>query len=58
MISETKDVTEGQLSTPTVYKSVMDALTTGTVSGIDLMINIVAMIIVLVAMVSVINMAL
>lgn len=58
MISETKDVTEGQLSTPTVYKSVMDALTTGTVSGIDLMINIVAMIIVLVAMVSLINMAL
>lgn len=58
MIPETKDVTEGQLSTPTVYKSVMDAVTTGTVSGIDLMINIVAMIIVLVAMVSLINMAL
>lgn len=58
MIPETKDVTEWQLSTPTVYKSVMDAVTTGTVSGIDLMINIVAMIIVLVAMVSLINMAL
>ncbi|HBT89083.1 nucleoside transporter C-terminal domain-containing protein [Desulfobacter sp.] len=58
MISETKDVTEGQLSTPTVYKSVMDALTTGTVSRIDLMINIVVMIIVFVAMVSLINMAL
>ena len=58
MIPETKDVTEGQLSTPRVYKSVMDAVTTGTVSGIDLMINIVAMIIVLVAMVSLINMAL
>ena len=58
MIPETKDVTEGRLSTPTVYKSVMDAVTKGTVSGIDLMINIVAMIIVLVAMVSLINMIL
>jgi CNT family concentrative nucleoside transporter len=56
MIPETKDVTEGKLSTPTVYKSVMDAITKGTVSGIDLMINIVAMIIVLVAMVSLVNM--
>jgi len=58
MIPETKDVTEGGLSTPTVYKSAMDAITKGTVSGIDLLINIVAMIIVLVAMVSLINMAL
>ena len=54
MIPETQDVTEGHLSAPTVYKSVMDAVTKGTVSGIDLMINIVAMIIVLVAMVSLI----
>ncbi len=58
MIPETKDVTEGHLFTPTVYKSAMDAVTKGTVSGIDLIINIVAMIIVLVAMVSLINMAL
>nr|WP_321396049.1 nucleoside transporter C-terminal domain-containing protein [uncultured Desulfobacter sp.] len=56
MIPETKDVTEGKLSTPTVYKSVMDAVTKGTVSGIELLINIVAMIIVLVAMVSLVNM--
>ena len=58
MIPETKDVTEGRLSTPTVYKSVMDAVTKGTVSGIDLLINIVAMIIVLVAMVSLVNITL
>lgn len=58
MIPETNDVTEGHLSAPTVYKSVMDAVTKGTVSGIDLMINIVAMIIVLVALVSLINMTL
>ncbi len=58
MIPETCDVTEGGLSTPQAYTSVMDAITKGTVSGIDLLINIVAMIIVLVAMVSLINMGL
>ena len=58
MIPETKNVTEGSLSTPNIYKSVMDAVTKGTASGIDLMINIVAMMIVLVAMVSLINMIL
>lgn len=58
MIPETQDVTQGGLSTGQEYKSSMDAITKGTVSGIDLLINIVAMIIVLVALVSLVNMIL
>ncbi|WP_028580378.1 NupC/NupG family nucleoside CNT transporter [Desulfogranum japonicum] len=58
MLPETQNVTEGKLSLNLEYKSSMDAITKGTVSGIELLLSIVAMIIVLVALVSLLNMIL
>ncbi|MEI8036423.1 MAG: nucleoside transporter C-terminal domain-containing protein, partial [Betaproteobacteria bacterium] len=47
--------TEGHLSFESESKSAMDAVTRGTLEGMSLLINIVAMLIVLVALVSVVN---
>ncbi|MBU1171098.1 MAG: nucleoside:proton symporter [Proteobacteria bacterium] len=58
MIPETSDITAGEFSKENQYKSSMDAVTKGTIQGIELLINIIAMIIVLVALVSLTNMAL
>ena len=55
MIPETEPVTDGSIKTDQVYSSSMDAVTKGTVQGVELLINIVAMIIVLVAFVSIFN---
>jgi len=58
MVPETGEITLGDFVTEKPYKSVMDAVTRGTIQGVDLLINIIAMIIVLVALVSIVNMAL
>jgi concentrative nucleoside transporter, CNT family len=58
MIPETGEITEGDLTAPEAAAGPMDAVTKGTVQGVELLINIVAMLIVLVAMVSLVNLAL
>jgi CNT family concentrative nucleoside transporter len=49
------DVTEGQLATDQVDRSAMDAITRGTLDGLRLLANIVAMLVVLVALVHLLN---
>ncbi len=51
MIPETEDVTSGEVMAPIKVNSSMDAVTKGTVQGVELLINVVAMLIVLVALV-------
>ncbi|MCF8091757.1 MAG: nucleoside:proton symporter [Desulfotignum sp.] len=51
MIPETKTVTSGELTSPDPATSAMDAVTRGTIQGVELLINIIAMLIVLVALV-------
>jgi len=51
MIPETASVTSGEIKAPEEASSSMDAITKGTVLGVQLLINIVAMLIVLVALV-------
>ncbi len=55
MIPETEPVTAGRLTPPQEAKSSMDAITIGTVEGVSLLINIVAMLIVLIALVYMVN---
>jgi CNT family concentrative nucleoside transporter len=55
MVPETQDATEGELSAPSPTHSSMDAITQGTLSGVGLLLNVVAMLIVLVALVSLLN---
>ncbi|MCK5618776.1 MAG: nucleoside:proton symporter [Candidatus Krumholzibacteria bacterium] len=55
MVPETGEVTSGKLTPVSEYRSSMDAITKGTMSGIQLLLSIVAMIIVLVAFVHLIN---
>ena len=55
MVPETGEVTSGKLTAVSEYRSSMDAITKGTMSGIQLLLSIVAMIIVLVAFVHLIN---
>jgi CNT family concentrative nucleoside transporter len=57
MVPETEPLTPGQLSAPEPAQSTMDALTKGTLQGVSLLINIVAMLIVLVACVHLVNLA-
>ncbi len=47
--------TEGGLEHPSTYSSAVDAITKGTGEGIGLLLNIVAMLVVLVALVSLVN---
>ncbi len=55
MIPETKPLTPGELAAPEAFSGAMDAITKGTLQGVTLLINIIAMLIVLVAMVHLIN---
>lgn len=58
MVPETGELTSGRLTPPGDYRSAMDAITKGTMTGIELLLSIVAMIIVLVAFVHLINLLL
>ncbi len=55
LIPGTGSVTSGKLVPPQTATSTMDAITKGTMEGIHLLINIIAMLIVLVALVSLAN---
>jgi len=55
MVPETGEVTSGRIAPPDEYRSAMDAITKGTMAGIQLLLSIVAMIIVLVAFVHLVN---
>jgi CNT family concentrative nucleoside transporter len=55
MIPETAPLTSGQLTLTDPPSGAMDAVTRGTTQGLELMLNIIAMIIVLVALVHLIN---
>ena len=55
MIPETGTVSGGKIVLPDQSKSSMDAVTKGTLEGVNLLINIVAMIVVLVALVHLLN---
>lgn len=58
MVPETSDPTGGGLPDDPPYSGAMDAVTQGTVQGVGLLINVVAMIIVLVALISLTNLLL
>jgi CNT family concentrative nucleoside transporter len=58
MVPETGEPTSGELTAPGGYASSMDAITKGTIQGIELLLNIIAMLIVLVALVYLINLML
>jgi concentrative nucleoside transporter, CNT family len=58
MIPQTGEATPGELAATDAASSAMDAVTHGTVQGIKLLINIVGMLIVLVALVSLANLVL
>ena len=58
MIPETKAISGGDIVLPDRAGSSMDAVTKGTLEGINLLINIVAMLVVLVALVHLLNMIL
>ena len=55
MIPETNALTDGELTPPQQASSTMDALTRGTTDGVQLLVNIIAMLIVLVAVISLVN---
>jgi CNT family concentrative nucleoside transporter len=55
MIPEISEITSGKLVYPEKVSSSMDAITKGTVQGVELLINVIAMLIVLVALVHLIN---
>jgi len=58
MVPETGELTSGKITAPDEYRSPMDAITKGTMRGVELLLSIVAMIIVLVAFVYLINLIL
>ena len=58
MVPETGELTSGELTVPEKASSSMDAVTKGTLQGVELLINIIAMLIVLVALVYLINLIL
>ncbi|MBW2604752.1 MAG: nucleoside:proton symporter [Deltaproteobacteria bacterium] len=58
MIPETGERTSGELTAPEPAISAMDAVTKGTIQGVQLLINIIAMLIVLVALVHLLNLML
>ncbi|MFH1153485.1 MAG: nucleoside transporter C-terminal domain-containing protein [Pseudomonadota bacterium] len=55
MIPETGTVTSGRLSEPEPSTGAMDAVTRGTVQGVQLLINILAMLVVLIALVHILD---
>jgi concentrative nucleoside transporter, CNT family len=58
MVPQTGKPTAGELKPPQSASSAMDALSKGTLQGVELLINIMAMLVVLVAVVHLINLAL
>lgn len=58
MVPETASPTPGNIEIPNTASSAMDAITQGTMSGVQLLINIVAMLVVLVALVHLANLIL
>jgi len=58
MVPETGSPTPGNVKIPEAANSAMDAITWGTVSGVQLLINIIAMLVVLVALVHLTNLIL
>ena len=58
MVPEGGEPTHGELGEANSYGSSMDAVTRGTADGVGLLLNIVAMLVVLVALVSLVNQAL
>ena len=58
MVPETGEPTAGEITPPAEYKSSMDAIARGTGDGIRLLANIIALLIVLVALVALANKAL
>ncbi|MBN1104053.1 MAG: nucleoside:proton symporter [Deltaproteobacteria bacterium] len=58
MIPETKPVSRGDITLESQARSSMDAVTTGTLEGAKLLINIVAMLVVLLALVYLVNLIL
>ncbi len=58
MVPETRPLTPGVLTAPEPATSAMDALTKGTLQGVTLLINIVAMLVVLLACVHLVNLLL
>ena len=58
MIPQTGEGTAGEMRPPETAASAMDALTQGTLQGIQLFVNIVGMLIVLVALVTLVNLVL
>ncbi len=58
MIPETDKVTEGEARAPETASGAIDAVTRGTIQGIELLLHIVAMLIVLVALVHLVNLGL
>lgn len=55
MVPETEPPTAGDMAVPDSAAGAMDAITRGTLQGVELLINIVAMLIVLVALVHLVN---
>ncbi|MBU1001863.1 MAG: nucleoside:proton symporter [Proteobacteria bacterium] len=55
MIPESADCTRGDIASPDNAVSSMDAITKGTASGVQLLINVIGLLIVLVALVSLVN---
>ena len=55
MVPAVDDPTPAELQAPETYGSSMDAITRGTMQGVQLLISVVAMIIVLVALVAILN---
>jgi len=55
MVPETGELTSGELAAPEKATSSMDAVTKGTLQGVELLINIIAMLVVLVALVYLVN---
>jgi len=58
MVPETGKLTSGELTAPEKASGAMDAVTKGTLRGVELLINIVAMLVVLVALVYLVNLIL
>ncbi|MBW1828100.1 MAG: nucleoside:proton symporter [Deltaproteobacteria bacterium] len=58
MIPETEKQTSGEMISPEKASSSMDAITNGTIQGVQLLINIIAMLVVLVALVHFVNLML
>ena len=58
MVPETGELTSGELTAPEKASGSMDAITKGTLQGVELLINIIAMLVVLVAFVYLVNLLL